>query len=322
MGRFGVSLLSAAVVVAVAIVFLGGHARHHVMPPSGSLGSGPLLARPLHLRSLGPGGRCPVSSGYTVSNPYFAGTALGHGPVRVLLADRGDVLHGRVDLGGATRGSLHAIQTLWFAMPGYHGPFVVRGARLGRPGRIEVQAGEDGQAPGSGPLIVAAGPTANTFPDGYRTVPGSTWIRSPGCYAWQIDGHGFSETIVFAVLASTLGQHGARGGWRTVAQRATVRLPQGTATRSFTAHAVAAHPYDVSVTAPRGAMIQINAVADGQTLSILSSLQDQGCVARTRAVVCIMHFAEGGAPHGTVRFVVRKTSNAAATVNVSVRFLG
>ena len=31
---------------------------------------------------------------------------------------------------------------------------------------------------------------------GYRTQPGSTWVRSPGCYAWQVDGRGFSETIV------------------------------------------------------------------------------------------------------------------------------
>lgn len=79
-----------------------------------------------------------------------------------------------------------------------------------------------GRAPGSGPLVVPAGPTINTFYTnfqpghvrdavtgrlvktlsgyGYRTVPVGTWIRSPGCYAWQVDGGGFSETIVIDAL--------------------------------------------------------------------------------------------------------------------------
>lgn len=160
----------------------------------------PLLARRLHLPSLGQGGRCPVSSGYTVNNSYFTGNALGRGPVRVVLADRGDILHGRVDLGGATMGSLHALQTLWFALPSYDGPFVIRAARLGKPGLIEDWPSDTGR--GSGPLTVSAGATANTFPPGYRAVPGSTWVRSPGCYAWQIDGTGFSEVIVVDIVAS------------------------------------------------------------------------------------------------------------------------
>jgi hypothetical protein len=47
---------------------------------------------------------------------------------------------------------------------------------------------------------VPAGPTINTQ-DGYRTVPGSTWIKSPGCYGWQVDGRGFSDVIVVKVVA-------------------------------------------------------------------------------------------------------------------------
>jgi hypothetical protein len=53
----------------------------------------------------------------------------------------------------------------------------------------------------SGPLIVSAGATTNTQ-DGYRAVPGSTWVRSPGCYAWQVDGRGFSEILVVHAIAS------------------------------------------------------------------------------------------------------------------------
>ncbi len=180
--------------------------------------SGSLLARPLHLPSLGPRGRCPVSSGYTVANAYFGGSALGSGPVRVLIGNQGDVLRGRPELGTTEAPGWYALQTLWFAMPGYNGPFVVRGGRLGKPGPIAVQPGRTGLLPGSGPLVVPAGPTINTYYTnwrpghnrdavtgrlvptltgyGYRTVPGSTWIRSPGCYAWQVDGRGFSDVIV------------------------------------------------------------------------------------------------------------------------------
>lgn len=155
-----------------------------------------LLSRPLHVPSLGPGGRCPVSSGYVANNPYFDGGVLGHGPVRVLIGDAGDIPHGRAELGTTAAHGWFALQTLWFAMPRYNGPFVVRGVRLGARGPIQVQPGDEGQAPGSGPLVVATGPTINTFGAGYRTVPGSTWVRSPGCYAWQVDGRGFSEHII------------------------------------------------------------------------------------------------------------------------------
>ncbi len=89
------------------------------------------------------------------------------------------------------------------------GRFVVRAARLGRSGPIAVTSGGGGLSPGSGPLIVAAGATANTYPDGYRTVPGATWIKTPGCYAWQVDGTNFTELIVFDALRA---HRGATGG--------------------------------------------------------------------------------------------------------------
>jgi hypothetical protein len=165
-----------------------------VRATASSQGSASLLSRPLHFPSLGPSGGCPASSGSTFDS-YFAGVALGSGPVRVLLADRGNIVRGRVDLGASEAPGWSALQTLWFAMPGYDGPFVVRAAPLGARGPIEVQSDQTGLRPGSGPLVVAAGPTTNTQ-DGYRTVPGSTWVRSPGCYAWQIDGRGFSEIVV------------------------------------------------------------------------------------------------------------------------------
>ena len=102
-------------------------------------------------------------------------------------------------LGRSSVPGWYAIETLWFATPGYHGPFVVRARDLTGKGPIEVQPSGSGQVPGSGPLVVAAGPTANTG-DGYRTVPGNTWVQAPGCYGWQVDGRSFSEIIVVDAL--------------------------------------------------------------------------------------------------------------------------
>lgn len=203
-----------AISFAVVIGLLAGYAvtggpftgsgphPHHSLAPEAEGGPESLLSRPLHFPSLGPGGSCPASQG-TTFNTFFVGIALGSGPVRVLLADSGDILHGRVNIVpyAAVRGWF-ALQTLWFSLPGYNGPFVVRAKRLGEASStIEVQPGGDGLTPGSGPLVVPAGPTINTK-DGFRTVPGSTWVTAPGCYAWQVDGRNFSEVIVFDALRS------------------------------------------------------------------------------------------------------------------------
>jgi hypothetical protein len=168
-----------------------------------------LLGRRLHLPSLGPGGRCPATSGKATNTSYFGGSIFGSGPVRVSIGNRGDTARGQVVLSTTAVPRWHALETIWFARPGYNGPFVVRAARLGRPGSIEVQPGGTGLSPGSGPLVVAAGPTSDSYPAAghgadkgyYRTVPGSTWVKSPGCYAWQVDGQGFSDVIVVNLLA-------------------------------------------------------------------------------------------------------------------------
>lgn len=125
---------------------------------------------------------------------------MGKGPVRVLF--NVDV-RGRTELGIPTAPGWFAIQTRWYALPGYDGRFVARAARLGKPGPLEVQPGQTGQQAGAGPLIVRAGASINSYPPpgldayrGYRTVPGSTWVKSHGCYGWRVDGRGFTEAIV------------------------------------------------------------------------------------------------------------------------------
>jgi hypothetical protein len=182
---------------AISITVLGAAVGAYAALRAGQSPSTPaaLLARPLHLPALSAGQSCPATHGDPIATSFFNGVAFGGGPVRVMIANEGDLRRGDVDLGGTGAPGWSALQTLWFSAPGYQGPFVVRGRRLGASGVIEVRPGSTGLVPGSGPLIVPAGATANTQ-DGYRTVPGSTWARSPGCYAWQVDGRDFSEVIV------------------------------------------------------------------------------------------------------------------------------
>jgi hypothetical protein len=44
--------------------------------------------------------------------------------------------------------------------------------------------------------------------DGYRQVPGGTYVSTPGCFVWQVDGDQFSYQIVFRVHEAT----NVRGG--------------------------------------------------------------------------------------------------------------
>lgn len=127
---------------------------------------------------------------------YFGGDVFGRGPVRVVIGNGGDVARGRVDFGTSTAPGWYALETIWYALPSYKGPFVVRAAKIGPRGPIEVVPGANGHEPGAGPLVVSAGPTRFDTYGGYRTRPDSTWVKGPGCYAWQVDGSSFSNLIV------------------------------------------------------------------------------------------------------------------------------
>lgn len=149
------------------------------------------LKRPLHFPVLRPGQRCPTSVGGPVKTEDFSGVTLGNGPVRVLLVDTGDVRHGAADLIKPTSSPPWlALKTLWISAPAYQGPFVIRAKRLGRPGPVAL-----GGPPAAAPLVVPPGPTLNGA-GGWREAPSGLWVRAPGCYAWQVDGLTFSETIV------------------------------------------------------------------------------------------------------------------------------
>ncbi|MDQ2816344.1 MAG: hypothetical protein M3Z75_32005 [Actinomycetota bacterium] len=164
---------------------------------SGSLAD--ILKRPPHFPVLRPGQACPATHGTPITTADFGGIALGNGPIRPIIAQQPpDVARlGVAYLAPTSAPPWLAIKTLWFSVPAYRGPFVIRAKRLDRPGPIDL-----GGQPTTAPIAVPAGPAISTF-SGWRTVPGGTWVKSPGCYAWQVDGATFREEIIVqAILRS------------------------------------------------------------------------------------------------------------------------
>ena len=150
------------------------------------------LSRALALPSVEPGEPCPTTVGSAVSTAAFGGIALGEGSVRPLIAqeDRVGAQDGQLDLVSSKHGWL-LVKTLWFAARGYHGAVLIRGRQLDGSNPVAF-----GVAPVLGDVQLPPGQTINHV-GGYRTWPGATWLRAPGCYAWQVDTADASEIIVF-----------------------------------------------------------------------------------------------------------------------------
>jgi len=114
----------------------------------------------------------------------------------VLIAGAGDLRHGVAVLINPTSAPPWlGLKTLWFSVPAYQGPFVIRAERLGRPGPVAL-----GEGPAVAPLVVPPGPTVNGG-QGWREAQGGLWVKTPGCYAWQVDGLTFSEVIIVQAVA-------------------------------------------------------------------------------------------------------------------------
>lgn len=160
--------------------------------PGRESGSVPVsLIRPLRFPVLRRGAPCPTTFGERLISPDFAGIALGNGPVRVRIDNAGNLLRGSVGLGDTSFPGWHAFKTHWLSVPSYQGPILVRAKRLDRVGRISL-----GDAPNqAAPLVVPPGPSLNDS-SGWRDVPYPTWVKTPGCYGWQIDGRTFTEIVI------------------------------------------------------------------------------------------------------------------------------
>jgi hypothetical protein len=155
-----------------------------------------VVARPerplLELPRLDPGERCPATSVLEAPGLRFA---LGGGPVQLGSATGDGVVRLR---GTEVQNRAYRISSLWRPAQGYRGPILVRGDRIDGPGSVRF---EQDPTPTEGGFEQMGTPNELHFPaGGSQAGPAfgavTTYIGGPGCYAFQVDGDGFSETIV------------------------------------------------------------------------------------------------------------------------------
>lgn len=155
-----------------------------------------LRHRPLRFPVLHPGQPCPASSAHAIANPALIyGAALGPGPAQVVVEGAGDLTHGNADLLQSFTPAWRGSKTLWLIQPAYQGPILIRAQQLDGNGPIDINSASDGPSLPPAPLILPPGPTPNHI-KGWREAPAGTWVKSSGCYGWQVDGLTFTEVIV------------------------------------------------------------------------------------------------------------------------------
>lgn len=153
------------------------------------------LYPPLQLPRIPTSRRCPVTPGKDATNGYVFGLQFGRGSVHMVLGNRGDPAQGTSVLGTTQQPGWFAFENVWLVDPTYNGPFTVRGTRIDGAGTVAF-----GGSPELGAYVEPPGPDPNTH-DGYRTPPGTIWVSTPGCYGFQINGDGFTETVIIRATA-------------------------------------------------------------------------------------------------------------------------
>jgi hypothetical protein len=156
-----------------------------------------LRERPLRIESVAPGEPCPTSR-LRATSPDF-GPGLGDGPVYPVGFTKRGVLRfpypppkNSVFAGSAWGGQ----KVLWVGDPSYGGPILIRGHQVDGVNRVQF-----GQ--GSAALLkelAFEAQSADNWAGGWRTFPSYTRLRAPGCYAYQVDGAGFSDVITFKAV--------------------------------------------------------------------------------------------------------------------------
>ena len=166
-----------------------GESSGHATPHSSALSS-----VPLNLPQLQPGQSCTLSKPTQIDQQF--GIGLGSGPVYLT---NGELV--RSD-------AAHPQKVAWFANPSYSGPVRIRGGRIDGGGQLLLGSHNSGHG---APIKTVEGTTlyseldypdsrASNPPSGWRIWPSFTYIATPGCYAWQVDGVAFSEHITIQAL--------------------------------------------------------------------------------------------------------------------------
>jgi hypothetical protein len=151
-----------------------------------------LLRRPLRVPAVAAGSPCPATEQNgtlgdrgNVDVPTLP--AFGPGPAYPALSSDGGraALH---YLRGWGYEGWDGTKLLW-TVPGYVGPYIVRGRQLDGAGELRFD-----QGPSWSNKLHRELRLDGPYP---RLNPAATFLRNPGCYAYQVDGRGFSYLIVF-----------------------------------------------------------------------------------------------------------------------------
>jgi len=183
----------AALMAAVAVTLM-------VAGPSSHAGPQPwkALHRPLKVPRLAAGAECPVSKVDASVDFDSFGIGLGPGPGPAYPVGIGDGILKLAPAANFGSRDWMGQKTLWFVLPGYRGPVLVRGRQLDGPYRVRF---DRGSLP---PLELRIGAGESVYwtrqPLGSRGRPSYTRLRAPGCYGYQIDGRSFSRVIVFRAV--------------------------------------------------------------------------------------------------------------------------
>ena len=94
---------------------------------------------------------------------------------------------------------------LWVIDPAYRGLVLMRGGQLDGPHALGFNGGVDqlGTDATEPPPIFAlrlVAPEPGTAAGQWANWPSQTRLQAPGCYAYQVDGSGFSSVIVFQAV--------------------------------------------------------------------------------------------------------------------------
>lgn len=162
--------------------------------PSAGVGIAELLARPLIAPQLPPG---PCRLSVFIRTPAGL-NSYSEIPESIPLHPQGPRFEE-----GLAHGVLQKV--LWKVAPDYGGPTLIRGFEIGGSSRLLLssETGTIGQVvrqvEGGGRQWPVFGALAWPASRGARAWPTQSFAEASGCYAYQIDGAGFTQHIVFVV---------------------------------------------------------------------------------------------------------------------------
>jgi hypothetical protein len=142
------------------------------------------------------GAACPATPAVTITpgpGAGFTGTADAQRAGDVLLTFAGP--HVQLRASDRTPDGWYGTKAVWVVDSAYHGPLLIRGGRIDRTGPVQFRFDPETQQQHE--LFVdgvSPPPGASAL---WRSVPTTTYVRGPGCYAYQVDGTGFTSHVVF-----------------------------------------------------------------------------------------------------------------------------